>query len=63
MISSRKKVMLLISSIKVTSCEIIYIGIYTQHISLDKERFQIPEILFNPQDIGMDERGIVGGIF
>lgn len=38
-------------------------GIYTQHISLDKERFQIPEILFNPQDIGMDERGIVGGIF
>lgn len=55
--------MLLISSIKVTSCEIIYIGIYTQHISLDKERFQIPEILFNPQDIGMDERGIVGGIF
>jgi actin-related protein len=38
-------------------------NIYTQHISLDKERFQIPEILFNPQDIGMDQRGIVGAIF
>lgn len=42
---------------------IIKKGIYTQHISLDKQRFQIPEILFNPQDIGMDQRGIVGGIF
>ena len=35
---------------------------YTQHISLDKERFQIPEILFAPQDIGLEQKGIPGTI-
>lgn len=33
-----------------------------QHISLDKERFQIPEILFNPQDIGLEQKGIPDAI-
>jgi hypothetical protein len=36
---------------------------YSQKITLDKERFQIPEILFNPQDIGLDQCGVVEGIF
>ena len=38
------------------------VGVYTQHISLDKERFQIPEILFAPQDIGLSQKGITGAI-
>ena len=38
------------------------LDVYTQHISLDKERFQIPEILFNPQDIGLYEKGIPDAI-
>lgn len=42
--------------------DIIDESIYTQHISLDKERFQIPEILFSPQDIGLEEKGITGAI-
>jgi actin-related protein 6 len=29
---------------------------------LDKERFQIPEILFSPQDIGLEQKGITGAI-
>lgn len=37
-------------------------SVYTQHISLDKERFQIPEILFNPQDIGLEQKGIADAI-
>lgn len=42
--------------------DVIDESIYTQHISLDKERFQIPEILFAPQDIGLEQKGITGAI-
>lgn len=36
---------------------------FAQKITLDKERIQIPEILFRPQDIGIEECGISEAIF
>lgn len=45
------------------AADLIDESVYTQHISLDKERFQIPEILFAPQDIGLEQKGITGSIF
>ncbi len=37
-------------------------SLYNQHISLDKERFQVAEILFSPQDIGLEQKGITDAI-
>ena len=56
----RRKGMQLKHSTKVSI--FIIPDVYTQHISLDKERFQIPEILFNPQDIGLYEKGVPDAI-
>ncbi|KAL4468897.1 hypothetical protein ABPG72_009167 [Tetrahymena utriculariae] len=34
---------------------------YSDKLTLDKERFTLPEILFNPSDIGLDQCGISQG--
>ena len=40
----------------------IFLDSYNEKLTLDKERFTLPEILFNPSDIGLDENGISQGV-